>query len=97
MHTGSFLGFGGVGVISKFFGRKFFESQGLVIFQQHRPGPSLPEGQSYLTIGWKQVKSIQTSDFLELTILLRSGQHLSSTNRCLIPLSIFSPFSCLLM
>lgn len=26
-----------------------------VIFQQHRPGPPLPKGESYLTIGWKQV------------------------------------------
>jgi len=25
------------------------------IFQQPRPGPKLPEGQSYLTIGWKQI------------------------------------------
>ena len=27
----------------------------LVIFQQPRPGPPLPKGESYLTIGWKQV------------------------------------------
>lgn len=26
-----------------------------VIFQQPRPGPSLPKGEHYLTIGWKQV------------------------------------------
>ena len=26
-----------------------------VIFQQPRPGPPLPKGESYLTIGWKQV------------------------------------------
>ena len=26
-----------------------------VIFQQHRPGPPLPKGESYLTIGWKQI------------------------------------------
>ena len=25
-----------------------------VVFQQHRPGPPLPEGESYFTIGWKQ-------------------------------------------
>lgn len=25
------------------------------IFQQPRPGPRLPEGESYLTIGWKQI------------------------------------------
>jgi len=25
------------------------------IFQQHRPGPPLPKGESYLTIGWKQI------------------------------------------
>jgi len=27
----------------------------LVIYQQPRPGPQLPKGESYLTIGWKQV------------------------------------------
>jgi hypothetical protein len=27
----------------------------LVIYQQPRPGPNLPKGESYLTIGWKQV------------------------------------------
>jgi len=27
----------------------------LVIYQQPRPGPKLPKGESYLTIGWKQV------------------------------------------
>ena len=27
-----------------------------VIFLQPRPGPKLPEGESYLTIGWKQVR-----------------------------------------
>ena len=26
-----------------------------VIFQQPRPGPPLPKGESYLTIGWKQI------------------------------------------
>ncbi|GJJ14218.1 hypothetical protein Clacol_008480 [Clathrus columnatus] len=26
-----------------------------VIFQQRRPGPKLPKGESYLTIGWKQI------------------------------------------
>ena len=28
-----------------------------VIYQQPRPGPKLPMGESYLTIGWKQVRS----------------------------------------
>ena len=28
----------------------------LVIFLQPRPGPKLPEGESYLTIGWKRVR-----------------------------------------
>ena len=28
-----------------------------VIFQQPRPGPNLPKGESYLTIGWKQVRN----------------------------------------
>jgi hypothetical protein len=28
---------------------------GTVIYQQPRPGPKLPKGESYLTIGWKQV------------------------------------------
>jgi hypothetical protein len=27
-----------------------------VIFQQPRPGPKLPKGERYLTIGWKQVR-----------------------------------------
>ena len=27
-----------------------------VIFQQPRPGPPLPKGEHYLTIGWKQVR-----------------------------------------
>ena len=27
----------------------------LVIFQQPRPGPPLPKGESYLTVGWKQI------------------------------------------
>ena len=27
----------------------------LVIYQSPRPGPPLPRGESYLTIGWKQV------------------------------------------
>ncbi len=27
----------------------------LVVFQQPRPGPKLPKGEGYLTIGWKQV------------------------------------------
>jgi hypothetical protein len=26
-----------------------------VIFQEPRPGPKLPKGEHYLTIGWKQV------------------------------------------
>lgn len=26
-----------------------------VIFQQPRPGPSLPKGEHYLTVGWKQI------------------------------------------
>ena len=29
--------------------------RGLVIYQCPRPGPPLPKGESYLTIGWKQV------------------------------------------
>lgn len=29
--------------------------RGLVIYQTPRPGPPLPKGESYLTIGWKQV------------------------------------------
>ena len=28
-----------------------------VIYQQPRPGPKLPKGESYLTIGWKQVRT----------------------------------------
>ena len=29
-----------------------------VIFQQPRPGPKLQKGESYLTIGWKQVSTL---------------------------------------
>jgi hypothetical protein len=28
-----------------------------VIYQQPRPGPKLPKGESYVTIGWKQVRN----------------------------------------
>ena len=45
-HTGFSSGFGGVYVVT---------DRGLVIYQSHRPGPPLPKGESYLTIGWKQV------------------------------------------
>lgn len=31
----------------------------LVIFQQPRPGPRLPKGENYITIGWKQVGSVR--------------------------------------
>ena len=53
-HTGSSLGSGGVsplliGTVSKNL------NCCLVIFQQPRPGPPMPGGSSYLTIGWKQV------------------------------------------
>lgn len=34
--------------------RKLTSGQ-IVIYQQPRPGPQLPKGESYLTIGWKQV------------------------------------------
>ena len=27
-----------------------------VVFQQPRPGPKLPKGENYFTIGWKQVR-----------------------------------------
>jgi hypothetical protein len=27
----------------------------VVIFQQPRPGPPLPKGERYITIGWKQI------------------------------------------
>jgi hypothetical protein len=59
MRIGSFLGFGGVSVIVLKFCKTVFEPQRLVIFQQHRPGPPLPKGESYLTIGWKQVSPFQ--------------------------------------
>ena len=32
-----------------------------VLFQQPRPGPNLPKGESYLTIGWKQVRKAKVS------------------------------------
>ncbi|KAG5349934.1 hypothetical protein C0989_001211 [Termitomyces sp. Mn162] len=31
------------------------EKNRIIIFQQPRPGPPLPKGESYLTIGWKQI------------------------------------------
>jgi len=38
-----------------------------VIFQQPRPGPPLPKKESYLTIGWKQVRDTYLKD-LQLTM-----------------------------
>jgi len=35
--------------------RADFVNVNKVIFQQPRPGPPLPKGESYLTIGWKQI------------------------------------------
>ena len=29
-----------------------------VVFQQPRPGPKLPKGENYFTIGWKQVRGL---------------------------------------
>lgn len=37
----------------------------LVVYQQPRPGPKLPKGESYLTIGWKQVPIHHLSAFLD--------------------------------
>jgi len=37
----------------------------LVVYQQPRPGPKLPKGESYLTIGWKQVPTQLLSAFLD--------------------------------
>ena len=37
----------------------------LVVYQQPRPGPKLPKGESYLTIGWKQVPTQRLSAFLD--------------------------------
>ena len=30
----------------------------VVVYQQPRPGPKLPKGEHYLTIGWKQVRTM---------------------------------------
>lgn len=57
------------------------------IFQQKRPGPKLPEGSSYLTIGWKQVvlaiKEIrhlpQTFTYLIAFFLLADGLNTTGT------------------
>lgn len=37
----------------------------LVVYQQPRPGPKLSKGESYLTIGWKQVPAQLLSAFLD--------------------------------
>lgn len=50
-----------------------------VVFAQPRPGPSLPKGEHYLTIGWKQV-CLTYSLFRELCLILfyvRSGKRSS--------------------
>ena len=31
----------------------------VVVYQQPRPGPKLPKGEHYLTIGWKQVRTMR--------------------------------------
>lgn len=49
----------------------------LVVYQQPRPGPKLPTGESYLTIGWKQVATQHLSAFCRYRALFpnRYGWH----------------------
>jgi MFS-type transporter involved in bile tolerance (Atg22 family) len=39
----------------RFIVKALYLMSSLVIFQEPRPGPKLPAGESYLTIGWKQI------------------------------------------
>ena len=36
---------------------RWADNKTTVVFQQPRPGPKLPKGENYFTIGWKQVCS----------------------------------------
>lgn len=56
----------------------------LVIYQQPRPGPKLPKGESYLTIGWKQVIYLaslltQTSSLDQIGVALKQYKKIPHT------------------
>lgn len=59
-----------------------------VIFQLPRPGPKVPEGEHYLTIGWKQVhKPISYGEGLTDFISKRFGRLPNIISDFLTPLS----------
>ncbi|KAG2156428.1 autophagy-related protein 22-like protein [Suillus clintonianus] len=40
------------------------------VFQEHRPGPKLPKGEHYLTVGWKQIwAALKTYKYLPYTFV----------------------------
>ena len=56
LYFGSCVVFGGVRIRTLLWTwPRTLTSKRLVLFQQPRPGPKLQKGESYLTIGWKQV------------------------------------------
>lgn len=58
MVTGSLQASGGVSMRPlSIFQDETYKTYVEVIFQQPRPGPPLPKGEHYLTVGWKQVNS----------------------------------------
>lgn len=59
MHIGCSPVSGGVRLKLSHESFKFYPN--LVIFQQPRPGPLLPKGEHYMTIGWKQVSNRKTT------------------------------------
>ena len=69
---------------------------GSVIYQEPRPGPPLPKGESYLTIGWKQVCRNQHHG-KDWPTPRRFGLRQSSTRDCHIPSYTYSVSFCLRM
>ena len=68
--------------------------RGPVVYQSRPPGPPLPKGESYLTIGWKQVKQVVSRpEVPHVDVDPRSGRLSRLINISHIPLSIFLLFS----
>jgi hypothetical protein len=68
-----------------------------VIYQQPRPGPKLPNRESYLTIGWKQVR-----DYLLITVTSHTNLDLDRLEAVQgiaphlhLPLRVLPPCRCL--